>query len=304
MKNIKTFIFLILTVGFIFACNEVQEERPLIDEDAEPEVISSGHEFTEGPYWHPDGYLLFSDIPANRIYRWVPGEESEVYLEPSGNSNGIQADIDGSIILCQHEGRLSRLTADGELETIANNYEGNRLNSPNDLTVHSNGNIYFTDPPFGVDDEDRELDFSGVYKLTPDGELTVIYNEFDYPNGIVLNPDESLLYVNDSETGAITVFDVDANGDVFSPRRFASVDAWGDGGAADGMVIDMEGRLYSTGPAGLSVFDSDGNHLQDITFEQSVSNVEWSGEEEGVLYITARDLVYRLQLNTEGYKPR
>lgn len=302
MKHINAFICVILITGFFFACAE--EERPLIDEDAEPEVISSGHQFTEGPYWHPDGYLLFSDIPANRVYRWEPGEESEVYLEPSGNSNGIQADVDGSIVLTQHAGRLSRLTADGELETIVDNYQGNRLNSPNDLTVHSNGTIYFTDPPFGVDEEDRELDFSGVYKLSPEGELTLIYDEFDYPNGIILSPDEDLLYVNDSEIGDITVFDVDANGDVSSPRRFASVGNRDDGGAADGMVIDMDGRVYSTGPSGLSVFDSDGNHLEDIGFEQSISNMEWSGEEEGLLYITSRDLVYRLQLNAEGYKPR
>lgn len=302
MKHINAFICVILVTGLLFACAE--EERPLIVEDAEPEVISSGHQFTEGPYWHPDGYLLFSDIPANRVYRWEPGEESEVYLEPSGNSNGIQADVDGSIILTQHAGRLSRLTADGELETIVDNYQGNRLNSPNDLTVYSNGTIYFTDPPFGVDEEDRELDFSGVYRLSPDGELTLIYDEFDYPNGIILSPDEDLLYVNDSEIGDITVFDVDANGDVSSPRRFASVGNRDDGGAADGMVIDMDGRVYSTGPSGLSVFDSDGNPLEDIGFEQSISNMEWSGEEEGVLYITSQDLVYRLQVNAEGYKPR
>lgn len=286
----------------LFACGEA--EVRIIDEGAEPEVISSGHEFTEGPYWHPDGYLLFSDIPADRVYRWVPGEESEVYIEPSGNSNGIQADIDGSVILCQHAGRLSRVTDGRELEVIVDNYQGNRLNSPNDLTIHSNGTIYFTDPPFGVDDEDRELDFSGVFQLTPDGELTLVYDEFDYPNGIILTQDESRLYVNDSETGDITVFDVDTNGDLSSPRHFASVGPWGDGGAADGMVVDTEDRLYTTGPAGISVFDSQGNHLQDIGFEQSVSNVEWSGEDPGTLYITARDLVYSLQFNVEGHKAR
>ncbi len=286
----------------LFAC-EVEEIR-IIDEGAEPEVISSGHEFTEGPYWHPDGYLLFSDIPADRVYRWVPGEESEIYIEPSGNANGIQADIDGSIILCQHAGRLSRVTAGRELEVIVDNYQGNRLNSPNDLTVHSNGTIYFTDPPFGVDDEDRELDFSGVFQLSPNGELTLVYDEFDYPNGIILTQDESRLYVNDSETGDITVFDVDANGNLSSPRHFASVGPWDDGGAADGMVVDTDDRLYTTGPAGISVFDSQGNHLQDIGFEQSVSNVEWSGEDPATLYITSRDLVYSLQFNMEGFKAR
>lgn len=293
---------LILSLAFFSGCAE--EEAILIDEDAEPVVISTGHEFTEGPYWHPDGYLLFSDIPANRIYRWAPGGESEVYLEPSGNSNGIQADVDGSIILVQHAGSLSRITEDKQLELIVDNYQGSRLNSPNDLTVHSNGTIYFTDPPFGVSDEDRELDFSGVYKLTSDGELTLVYDEFDYPNGIILNAEETRLYVNNSETGDITLFDVDNNGNLSNPRNFASVGSWGDSGAADGMVIDKEGRLYSTGPAGLSIFDPDGNHLQDVTFEQSVSNAEWSGEDPHILYLTSGDKVYQLRFNIEGHKPR
>ncbi len=303
MKTLHFSICVFISVFLILSCTN-ETDLPIIDEGAEPEIISTGHEFTEGPYWHPDGYLLFSDIPANRIYRWVPGEDTEVFLDPSGNSNGIQADIDGSILLCQHAGRLSRLTDNGEIEVLADNYQGSRLNSPNDLAVHSNGTIYFTDPPFGVSDEDRELDFSGVYQLTPDGTLNLFYDEFDYPNGIILSPDERFLYVNDSETGDITVFDVDANGDVFSPRHFATVGAWGDGGAADGMVVDMQGRIYSTGPSGISIFDENGNHLQDVAFDQSVSNVEWSGDEAGVMYITSRDLVYRLQFNVEGYKPR
>ncbi len=303
MKMMRLIYPALICIFMISACEE--GDIQLIDDEAEPEIISTGHEFTEGPFWHPDGYLLFSDIPADRVYRWDPQtESSEVHIEPSGNSNGIQADIDGSVILCQHAGRLSRVTNDHELEVIVDNYEGNRLNSPNDLTVHSNGTIFFTDPPFGVDDEDRELDFSGVYQLTPDGELNLVYEEFDYPNGIVLNADETLLYVNDSETGDITVFDVDANGDLFSPRHFASVGPWGDGGAADGMVVDMDGRLYSTGPSGLSVFDVTGDHIQDIEFDQSITNVEWSGEDNSLLYITSRDLVYRLQFNIQGFKPR
>jgi gluconolactonase len=303
MKNICKLLTSTLFIAILFSCSE-QADSPIINEGAEPEIISTGHEFTEGPYWHPDGYLLFSDIPANRIYRWEPGAEAEVFIEPSGNANGIQADIDGSVILCQHAGRLSRVTEDLELEIIADNYEGSRLNSPNDLTVHSNGTIYFTDPPFGVDDEDRELDFSGVYRLLPDGELILEFDEYDYPNGIILSHDEERLYVNDSETGNITVFDVDGNGYLSNPQPFASVGPWGDGGAADGMVTDMQGRIYSTGPSGLSVFDADGNHLQDIPFDQPISNVEWSSEDPGLMFITSRDLVYSLQFNVEGYKPR
>jgi len=303
MKKFRSLNSLLLLSFLFFSCAE--QDIQIIDDDAEPRVISEGHQFTEGPYWHPEGYLLFSDIPANRIYRWsLETESSEVYLEPSGNSNGIQADVDGTVIIAQHAGSLSRITNDGDLEILVDNYDGNRLNSPNDLTVHSNGTIYFTDPPFGVEDDKRELDFSGVYRLTPEGDLSYFYDEFDYPNGIILSPDESLLYVNDSETGRITVFDVDADGAPSNPRHFASVEPWGDGGAADGMVVDTDGRLYSTGPAGISVFDTYGNHLQDISFPQQVSNLEWSGDEPGVMYITSRDLVYRLQFNVEGHKTR
>ena len=301
MNYLKICFLVLIGLPLITACGE--RETGIIDDDAQPEIISTGHEFTEGPYWHPDGYLLFSDIPANRVYRWIPGRESEVFLEPSGNSNGIQADIDGNIILAQHAGRLSRITADRDLEVVVDHYEGNRLNSPNDLTVRSDNSIYFTDPPFGVEEEDRELDFSGVYRLSPDGELTLIYDEFDYPNGIILSPDESRLYVNDSETGDITVFDVDGDGNVTNARPFASVGPWGDGGAADGMVVDLDGRLYTTGPAGLTIFDAEGNHLRDIGFEQSISNLEWGGENDNILYITSNDLVYRMPFNVTGYKP-
>src|SRR6056297_14268 len=183
------------------------ESAGVLIEGEEPEIIAGPLEFTEGPYWHPDGYLLFSDIPANRVYRWSETEGLGVYLEPSGNSNGIEADIDGSILLAQHAGRVSRLTSDGDLSVIAVSYEGQRLNSPNDIAVHSNGTIYFTDPPFGVSDEDKELDFSGVYRYSEDNGLQLLIDDFDLPNGIVFSPDESRLYVNDSQHGHIRVFD-------------------------------------------------------------------------------------------------
>src|SRR5690625_1208537 len=143
-----------------FSCIS-EDHHFLISGKIEPEVITKGYRFTEGPYWHQDGYLLFSDIPANTIYKWAPGDVVEVFMENTGNSNGIQGDIYGSIIFAQHEGKISKLTTDGKIEIIVDNYEGKRLNSPNDLAVHSNNTIYFTDPPFGVKEVDRELDFSG-----------------------------------------------------------------------------------------------------------------------------------------------
>lgn len=268
-------------------------------------MIAGPFEFTEGPYWHSDGYLLFSDIPANRVYRWSEMEGVDVYLDPSGNSNGIQADIDGSILLAQHAGRVSRLTSDGELTVVVESYEGQRLNSPNDIAVHSNGTIYFTDPPFGVNDEDRELDFSGVYRISPEGELSVVYNEFEYPNGIVFSADESQLYVNDSGTGTVLRFSVDNNGVASSPEEFASIGEMGSGtGAADGMATDINGHLYTTGPQGFIIFDEDGNQLHLVKFDEQITNVGWGGEELNELYITGSDHVYRFSMNTTGSKKR
>lgn len=281
------------------------ESSSILIDGEEPEIVTGPHEFTEGPYWHPDGYLLFSDIPANRVYRWSEMEGLDVYLEPSGNSNGIEADIDGSILLAQHAGRVSRLTDDGSLAVIADNYEGQRLNSPNDIAVHSNGTIYFTDPPFGVSDEERELDFSGVYMLSPDGELSVVYDEFEYPNGIVFSADESQLYVGDSGTGTIMKFDVDADGMITSPEEFANVGAMGSGmGAADGMESDEAGNLYTTGPQGLIIFDDGGNQLRLIEFDEQITNVGWGGEDSSDLYITGSDHVYRYRMNANGSKKR
>ena len=307
-KLLSAFVILSLSL-FLFSCaqedQQQEESGPLLIEGTEPEVIAGPFDFTEGPYWHSDGYLIFSDIPANRVYRWSEQEGVDVYLEPSGNSNGIQADIDGSILLAQHAGRVSRLTADGDLNVIADSYEGRRLNSPNDIAVHSNGNIFFTDPPFGVSSEDRELEFSGVYMLTPEGGLSIIYDEFNYPNGLVFSADENRFFLNDSETGDILVFEVDGDGVPDSPELFANVGEMGSGmGAADGMVTDMQGNLYSTGPAGITILNSNGEQINLITFNEQVTNLEWGGEESDILFITGSDNVYRLPMNTTGNKKR
>jgi gluconolactonase len=274
----------------------------LLIESESPEIISGGHSFTEGPYWHPEGYLLFSDIPANRVYKWVEGEETQVYMEPSGNSNGIAADTDGSILLAQHRGSVARVSADGSgYEIIAGSYEGLRFNSPNDLDVRSDGIIYFTDPPFGVSPEDRELDFSGVYMLTPDGTLSLVYDAFDYPNGITFNAEETILYVNDSATGDIKAFEIDDNGLPQNPRTFANIGAMGSGkGAADGMITDIYGNLYTTGPRGLTIFNKDGEQQHLIPFEEQITNLEWGGADASQLFITGANNVYRFQMNTTG----
>lgn len=269
----------------------------------EPEAVTRGFQFTEGPYWHSDGFLIFSDIPANTIYKWAPGdEESEVFLQPSGNSNGITAGENGSLILAQHEGRISMLTPDMELIPIAEEYDGKRLNSPNDVAVRSDGILYFTDPPFGVDDAERELEYSGVYRVNPDRTLTLIYNEFTLPNGIAFSPDETKLYVNDAETGQIIRFDVDENGDIDNPVRFANIGPMGDLGGADGMKTDSEGRLYTTGPNGLIIFDENGTQLYQRRFDHQITNLAWGGENNNHLFITSPDQILRLEMNATGWQ--
>lgn len=284
----------LLPVLFIASACETNDEPFL----GEPELITSGFIFTEGPLWHPDGFLIFSDIPANIIYKWTPGNpESEVFIEPSGNSNGIKSLPDGTIIVAQHAGRVSILTEDLELEPIVEQYDGKRLNSPNDIAVRSDGLVYFTDPDFGVSDENKELDFQGVYRINPDRSLTVVYDEFALPNGLVFTPDENYLYVNDSATGDIRRFEVMENGDLGDSILFVNIGEMSSMGGADGMVVDSDGRLYTTGPNGFIVFDEDGEQLHQIQFDQQISNLAWGGEDGNDLFITSRDEVYRLRVN-------
>ncbi|WP_083750183.1 SMP-30/gluconolactonase/LRE family protein [Rhodohalobacter halophilus] len=301
MKALTKNAVLLTISSLLFIFSSCSEGDEFSLELSTPEAIAEGFQFTEGPFWHPNGFLLFSDIPANRIYRWAPGDaEAEVYLEPSGNSNGISITPDGNIVLAQHEGRVSEVGDDMSINPLADQFNGMRLNSPNDLVVHSNGAIFFTDPPFGVSDEDRELDFSGVYRLDPNGELTLLFDEFNYPNGIALSPDESHLYVNDSASGRIIRFDLDQSGSVSNQTLFASVGERDDSGAADGMKTDSDGRLYSTGPGGLSVFDVEGNRIQLLEFDERITNLAWGGESNSELYVTAPNSVYRVETNVSG----
>ncbi|MFU8860350.1 MAG: SMP-30/gluconolactonase/LRE family protein [Cyclonatronaceae bacterium] len=301
--TLTSFLITALIMFTVIACTpqeKAPQETPVIPEDAVPEVIADGFRFTEGPFWHSDGYLIFSDIPANIVYQWSEDEGTSVFLEPSGNSNGITMDPDGHIVLAQHAGRVSRLDTDRVPVTIVAQYEGMRLNSPNDLVYHSNGTLFFTDPNFGVGEEDQELDFTGVYRYDTDGELSVIYTEFDLPNGITLSHDESKLYFNDTATGNIVRMDVDSAGRASEAILFASVGERGSTGAADGMKTDTQGRVYSTGPGGLYVFSVDGQELRMISFEQPITNLAWGGPGRNELYITSRDRVYRLRTNATG----
>jgi gluconolactonase len=264
---------------------------------AEWETIAEGFGFTEGPVWHRRGSLLFSDIPNSRIHRWRDGETS-VYREPSGQSNGLTFDEQGRLVACHHETRcVTRETAHEPLP-IATHFEGKRLNSPNDVVVRSDGRIFFTDPPYGIREEQRELPYNGVFTIAPQGSLALLIDDFDRPNGLALSPDEHTLYIADTQRMHVRAFDVDREGALSGDRVFAEMR---EDGRPDGMKVDRDGRLYVSAGT-VQVFAADGRPLGVIDCPQSPANCAWGGDGSD-FYITARTGVYRLRLQTTGVAP-
>jgi sugar lactone lactonase YvrE len=271
-------------------------------------VCCHGFTFTEGPVWVPqDDCLLFSDIPNNRIHRWRPGNDAaEIYREPSRNSNGLTLDHDGNLLACEHSGRqVTRGPYDGRETAIATHYDGKRLNSPNDIVVHSSGAIYFTDPPYGLrnNEGDKELRFQGVYRIDPDGMLTLLDNSFTAPNGLAFSPDESTLYIGDSIERFIRRFSVAADGTISGGEVF--VDMRGDErpGPPDGMKVDHDGRLWTTGTGGVWMIDPGGAVLGVMPFPENPANLAFGGPEFSMLYLTAHASVYRVETNVRGIAP-
>jgi gluconolactonase len=266
----------------------------------EPERIATGFQFTEGPLWHPDGYLVFSDIPANCICRWWPDRTLEVYRQPSGNSNGLTLDREGRLIACEHGNRrVSRTEADGTVIALATHYQGKRLNSPNDVVMRSDGSIYFTDPPYGVPPEEQELDIHGVYRIAPDGTLVLLADDFDRPNGLAFSPDESILYVDDTARRHVRAFAVPSDGTLANGRVFAEMQSTATGGP-DGMKLDAEGNLYVTGPGGTWLFDPAGKHLGTLVTPEQPANLAFGDADRCTLYITPRTSVYRVRTQLPG----
>ena len=271
--------------------------------NAEVEKVAGGFEFTEGPVWHPDGFLLFSDIPANTIYKWQPEQKTEIFRQPSGNANGNTLDRSGRLITAEHGNRRISLTKkNGQIVTLASHYQERQLNSPNDLAVKSDGSIYFTDPPYGIKSEQEELGFYGVYRLAPDGTLTLLVDDFVRPNGIAFSPDETKLYVNDSEKGHIRVFDVKPDGMLENGKLFAELKPPSPKGAADGMKVDIKGNVYSTGPGGVWIFSPNGDLLGIIETPEAPTNLAWGDRDYKTLYITANTSLYRIRLQIEGMR--
>ncbi len=293
----------------------------LVPPDAHMERLAEGFDWSEGPVWIPDGgYLLFSDVPRNSVMKWKDGEGISLYMKPSGytgvvdyggepGSNGLLLDPHGRVVFCEHgDRRVSRLEKDGGKKTLVDSYQGKRLNSPNDGVYKSNGDLYFTDPPYGLpknfDDPRRELDFCGVYRLSTDGQVTLLTKDMTRPNGIAFSPDEKTLYVAQSDPAAAVwmAYEVKPDGTIGAGRVFFDATAWskeGRKGLPDGMDVDQAGNLFATGPGGVHVFAPDGAHLGTFDTGEATGNVTW-GDDGSTLYIAADMYLVRIKLSTKG----
>lgn len=277
--------------------------QAILDDNAQVEKVAGDFQFTEGPLWHPQGFLLFSDIPANTLYQWTANKKPEIFRRPSGNTNGNTLDREGRLLSAEHGNRrVSRTEKDGTVVTLASQFEGKRLNSPNDLVVKSDGSIYFTDPPYGIKSEQEELGFYGVYRLASDGKLTLLVKDFVRPNGIAFSPDEKKLYVNDSQKGDIRVFDVKSDGTLENGQLFAELKDPSKKGVPDGMKVDREGNVYSTGSGGIWIFSGSGNLLGRIEVPEVPANIAWGDDDYQTLYITASNSLYRIRLKIPGVR--
>jgi gluconolactonase len=297
----------------------------LVPKDAKVETIARGFIWTEGPVWVKDGgYLLFSDIPNNVVMKWQEGKGTSKFLHPSGytgktprggkpgdepGSNGLTLDAQGRLTLCEHgDRRVSRVEKDGSKTTLADKYMGKRFNSPNDLVYHSNGDLYFTDPPYGLpkgaDDPAREMDYCGVFLLKKNGTLILLTKEMTRPNGIALAPDEKTLYVANSDFGQPVwmSFPVKGDGTLGKGKVFVDGSTWVKEkrpGLPDGMKVDVDGNLWATGPGGVWVFTPDGAVLGNIDTGTNTANCAF-GDDGSMLYIAANHDMCRMRTTTKG----
>ena len=290
----------------------------LIAADAAIERVAGGLTFTEGPVWR-GSHLLFSDIPNKRIVRWrrLP-EGPELTTFATGMSNGLTLDRQGRVLAAEHDGRrVSRVADDGARTVLAEQFQGKRLNSPNDIVVKSDGSIYFTDPPYAVQPSTpgvprpaswwtkpipgKEQPCHGVYRIAPDGSLQLLVDDFALPNGLAFSPDESVLYIDDSAHKHIRAFDVGPDGTLTGSRILLDM-ASEDPGVPDGLKVDARGNVFCTGPGGVWVCRPDGALLGRIVLPELPANLAW-GEDGSVLFLTARTSVYRLPTRTRGALP-
>jgi gluconolactonase len=282
----------------------------LIDPQTEIENIATGFTFAEGPVWHSrDRRLIFSDIPNDTLYGWTASSGHEVFRKPSGQGNGNTFDRQGRLLTCEQANRrVSRTSYDGTVETLASHFEGKRLNSPNDVICASNGDVYFTDPPYGLRQPDgsfkgQELPYCGVFRWSAtSGRLTLLIDDFERPNGLAFNAQETQLYICDTEHHHVRLFDLGLDGTLRHGRICAELIHGDVLGRADGLKLDIEGHLYIAGNTqeGVWVFNPDGRLIGFIGVGELAANLAWGGDDWRTLYITARTSVYRVPMNIAG----
>lgn len=317
-SNTKTSMY--KTTGTIIQYNEALSS--IIDSSAKAEIIAEGYEWSEGPLWiEKENMLLFSDVPMNTVYKWTEKEGASVYLKPSGytgsipskckepGSNGLTLDKDGNLVLCQHGDRqMGRMDAPldkpaAKYITLANKFEGKRFSSPNDCVYNSNGELFFTDPPYGLftqDDTDsaKEIKHNGVYKVKKDGTVILLVDSITRPNGLAFLPGEKQLLVACSDPAKPVWYIFDAAGDSLVNGKIF-FDASGHDknwkGLPDGLKINKQGIIFATGPGGVYIFNSSGKKLGLFHFEEATSNCALSADEK-TLYVTNDMYVLRIKL--------
>jgi len=339
MKTKLSFLFIVTVFAIFFLISKVAAEQQhapapsvtvvrldprfdkLIPPNAAVEKIAEGFTWVEGPAGdRKQNSLLFSDIPNNSIFKWREGNGTSLFLKPSGysgsapfmgkesGSNGLTFDPSGRLVMCEHgDRRISRVEADGKKTTLVDRYQGKRLNSPNDLIFTATGDLYFTDPPFGLpqafDDPAKELDFCGVYRVSPTGTVTLMTKEIKAPNGIAFSPDGKKVYVSNADpTKAIwLVYDVQEDGVFAHGRVFfdVTVSTKTKQGVPDGLKIDKDGNLFAAGPGGIYVFAPDGTQLGSFETGVPTANCAW-GNDGGTLYIAANTALFRVKTTTKG----
>ena len=283
----------------------------LLDSSAKIETLATGFTWAEGPVWYK-GRIVFSDVPKNTAYQWIEGDAmASVFLQPSGTdvasenqgSNGLAVDAQGNLLLCQHgTRRIARLGGDGKFQVLAaKNQDGARFSSPNDLCVAKDGTVFFTDPPYGVPKGEKiETPYHGVYRLSPDGKVSLVTKDVQWPNGIALSLDQKSLYlaISDNKNTRVSVCALDGSGlrDVFlaAPLKAKKL-----GGACDGLKLDANGNLWTTGPGGVLIVTPEGKHLGSILCGQATANLAW-GDDGRSLYITSKDRLLRVKTKVKG----
>ncbi len=294
-------------MGVVCAAGAAGLDR-IVPEGAEMVKLNADQQFkfTEGPCWDGTDTLYFSDIPNNRIMKLLPDGRFSVFREPSDAANGLMFDSEGNLISCDGGSRrVTMLDRDGTVKAVlAEQYDGKRLNSPNDLVIDSKGGIYFTDPRFGSQDG-VEQDKEAVYYRRPDGTLVRVIDDMVKPNGVILSPDEKTLYVGDSAREYIRAYDVQPDGTVTNGRDFGRLPPLIRSGrersnGADGLAMDVEGNLYVAASSGIEVFDKNGNHLGVIEVPETPANCTFGGTDYKTMFITARTSLYRLRLKVPG----